>query len=137
MQKLGKLSFVGALAFWITTVVTSVLPIATEYRAAYTNWGIQHVWRGSLLMGMVIGGGVSYFLLRFMDKNPTENPMLKSMNLSTIALGLVIVLIDIPMAVKAPNTSMKYLFIGILFNTVRFLLLGFCIGNQSKKRFGT
>jgi len=130
--KLGKLTLAGGVAFWATTVATSLLPIAAEYRAAYTNWSIQLVWVNSLVAGTVIGGLTSYFFLRFMERNPTKNPIVKSMNLSAIALSMVILLIDIPMAVKAPNTSLKYLLIGILFNAVRFLFLGFCIGNQSK-----
>jgi len=135
--KLGKLTLAGGVAFWITTIVTSLLPIAAEYRAAYTNWSIQLVWVNSLVAGTVIGGIVSYFFLRFMGKNPTKNPIVKSMNLSAIALIVVILLIDLPMAIKAQNTSLKYLLIGILFNAVRFLLLGFSIGSLYKRLNGT
>jgi len=131
--KLGKLTIAGGLAFWAATVATSLLPIAAEYRAAYTGWSIHLVWVNSLLAGAVIGGIVSYFFLRFMGNNPTKNPIVKSMNLSAIAFCVVILLIDLPMAIKAQNTSLKYLLIGILFNAVRFLLLGFSIGSFYKK----
>ena len=77
-KKLFKLTIAGGLVFWATTIATSLLPIAAEYRAAYSNWSIQTVWVTSLLMGMVIGYGVSYFLLRYFDKIPSKNPILKS-----------------------------------------------------------
>ena len=78
--------------------VTSLLPIAAEYRAAFSNWSIQTVWvDSSLLAGMIIGFWVSYSLLRFFKKIPTKNPIIKSMILSSIALVIAIILIDVPM----------------------------------------
>lgn len=73
-----KLAIGGGVVFWATTIATSLLPIAAEYRAAFSNWSIQTVWVDSLFVGLIIGCGVSYFLLRFFDKIPTENPILKS-----------------------------------------------------------
>lgn len=54
----------GAAVFWATTVATSLLPLAAEYRAAYTNWKVQTVWVDSLFAGLIIACGVGYFLLR-------------------------------------------------------------------------
>ena len=54
-KKLFKLTIGGGLVFWATTIATSLLPIAAEYRAAYSNWSIQTVWVFSLPMGMIIG----------------------------------------------------------------------------------
>ena len=45
----------GAAAFWAATFVTSLLPIAAEYRAAFSNWRIQTVWIDSLFAGLIIG----------------------------------------------------------------------------------
>ena len=95
-KKLFKLTIGGGVVFWVITIVTSLLPIAAEYRAAFSNWSIQTVWVGSLLAGMIIGCCVSYFLLRFFDKIPTKNPILKSVILSFIALVIAIILIDVP-----------------------------------------
>ena len=77
-KKLFKLTVAGGLVFWVTTLATSLLPIAAEYRAAYSNWSIQTVWVTSFFMGMIIGYCVSYFLLRYFDKIPSKNPILKS-----------------------------------------------------------
>jgi hypothetical protein len=67
-KKLYKLTIGGGVVFWATTIATSLLPIAAEYRAAFSNWSIQTVWVDSLLVGMIIGCCVSYSLLRFFEK---------------------------------------------------------------------
>ena len=54
-KKLFKLTIAGGLVFWATSIATSLLPIAAEYRSAYSNWSLQTVWVSSLLMGMIIG----------------------------------------------------------------------------------
>ena len=77
LPMLFKLTVGGGVVFWATTFVTSLLPIAAEYRAAFSNWSIQTVWVASLFVGLIVGGIVSYYLLRFMDKNPSENPIIK------------------------------------------------------------
>ena len=71
----------GAAVFWTTTVATSPLPIAAAYRATYINWQIQTVWIDSLFAGLIIGGSLSYFLLRSLRKVPTKNPVLESARL--------------------------------------------------------
>jgi len=39
-KKLYKLTIGGGVVFWATTIATSLLPIAAEYRAAFSNWNI-------------------------------------------------------------------------------------------------
>ena len=70
--KLYKLTIGGGVVFWATTIAISLLPIAAEYRAAFSkrSWNIQTVWVDSLLVGMIIGCCVSYSLLRFIEKIP-------------------------------------------------------------------
>lgn len=133
LSSLSKLTIGGGVVFWATTFVTSLLPIAAEYRAAYSNWSIQTVWVGSLPVGIIIGCCVSYFLLRYMEKYPTKNPIQKSMKLSLIALIIAIVLIDVPQSIHGQNNSFYYFLIGVIFNTVRFLFLGLAIGNLYKR----
>ncbi len=58
-KNLLMLTIGGAAAFWATTVATSLLPIAAEYRAAHTNRKVQTVWVDSLFVGLIIGCGVS------------------------------------------------------------------------------
>lgn len=45
-----------------------------------------------------------------------------------IALVIAVILIDVPMSLHEPSASLYYLFIGVMFNTVRFLFLGIVIG---------
>ena len=132
-KKLFRLTIGGGAVFWVTTIVTSLLPIAADYRAAFSNWSIQTVWIASLPMGIMIGCCVSYILLRFFEKIPVRNPILKSVILSAVALVIAIILIDVPMILNDPGASLYYFLIGVLFNMVRFLLLGFSIGYLYKK----
>ena len=136
-KKLFKLTIAGGLVFWATTIATSLLPIAAEYRAAYSNWSIQTVWVTSLLMGMVIGYGVSYILLHYFDKIPSKNPMLKSMIISFIALIIAVILIDVPQSffgIRNSIDALYYFLIGVMFNIARFLLLGIVIGYLYNER---
>ena len=136
-KKLFKLTIAGGLVFWVTTIATSLLPIAAEYRAAYSNWSIQTVWVTSLLMGMIIGYCVSYFLLCYFDKIPSKNPVLKSMVISVIALIIAVILIDVPQSFFGMGNSSAALYfflIGVMFNVARFLLLGIVIGYLYNER---
>jgi hypothetical protein len=135
VKMLLGLTLGGGAVFWATSIATSLLPLAAEYRAAYSNWSVQTVWVGSLLMGMVIGGCVSYALLRSIDKNPARDPILRSVIFSFIALVIAILLIDVPQSFLVPGSSdtWYYFLIGVLFNAVRFLLLGVTIGYLYKK----
>jgi ABC-type transport system involved in cytochrome c biogenesis permease component len=137
LLKLSKLTIAGAAVFWVTTFVTSLLPIAAEYRAAYSNWSMQTVWMASLPVGIIIGCCVSYFLMRLMDKNPTRNPILQSVNLSLVALVIAIVLIDVPQSFHGQSDALYYFLIGVMFNLVRFLLLGLSIGYLYKRQYRT
>jgi len=132
---LSKLTIGGAVAFWITTIATSLLPIAAEYRAAFSNWSLQTVWIDSLFAGLIIGYGVSYSLLRFMDKNPIEDPILKSTILGFAALVIATILIDVPRTFLGSNHALYYFLIGVMFNTARFLLLGLVIGYLYKRLY--
>jgi len=138
-KKLFILTIGGGVVFWATTIATSLLPIAAEYRAAFSNWRIQTVWVDSLLVGLVIGGCVSYSLLRFIDKNPTKNPILKSTILGFIALVIAIILIDVPQSflLPGPSDALYYFLIGVMFNGARFLFLGSAIGYLYKRLYGS
>ncbi len=131
-RNLLVLSIGGAIVFWATTVATSLLPLATQYRAAYTSWKIQTVWVDSLFAGLIIGCGVSYFLLRSLNKAPTKDPIPGAARLGFVALVTITILVDVPRSLLAPGPghawSWYYFLVGLMFNAARFLLLGFAIG---------
>jgi len=136
-KKLFKLTIGGGMVFWATSIATSLLPIAAEYRAAYSDWSMQTVWFASFPMGMIIGYGVSWFLLRYFDKIPSKNPMLKSGILSFIALIIAVIVIDVPQSFLGMHNSfdtLYYFLIGVMFNVARFLLLGIVIGYLYNER---
>lgn len=137
VKKLFKLTIGGAVVFWITTVATSLLPIAVEYRDAFSNWSMQSVWLGSLIAGVIFGCCVSYFLLHFYVKIPARTPILKSVILSSIVFVLVILLIDVPMILQTSSDAIPYFFIGVAFNGIRFLLLGMSIGQLYSWLYGS
>jgi hypothetical protein len=129
----------GAAVFWATTIATSLLPIAAEYRAAYSNWKIQTVWVDSLFAGLIIGCGVSCFLLRSLNKFPTKDPILESAKLSSIALVIATILVDVPRSLLAPGPgdAWYYFLVGLMFNAERFLLMGIVIGYLYKRLYGS
>ncbi len=86
-KKLYKLTGAGGAAFWITDFVISVSPIAAEYRAAFSISYLPMALVEALVGGLIIGCCVSYFLLRFFDKIPTKNPILKALILSFVAMN--------------------------------------------------
>ena len=136
IKKLFTLAIGGGVAFWATTIATSLLPIAAEYRAAYSDWSVQTVWVASLPMGMIIGCCVSYALLRFFNKVSTQNPIFKSMILSFIALVIAMILLEAPASFRTSD-ALYYLLIGVIFNVPRFLFVGIVIGYLYKRLYGS
>jgi hypothetical protein len=134
-RKALLLAIGGGAMFWVTSIATSLLPIAAKYRAAFSNWSMQTVWIDSLPAGLIAGGCVSYCLLRLLEKNPARDPILNSVILSFIALVIATILIDVPRSFlpPGPKDALYYFLIGILFNTARFLFLGFVIGDLYKR----
>ena len=128
------LAIVGGLAFWAATIAISLLPIAAEYRAAESISNIQMVWVGSLPGGMIIGCLVSFSLLRFFDKIPTKNPILKSVILSFIALVIATILLEVPASFRASD-ALYYFLIDEMLNVPRFLVLGIVIGYLYKRLY--
>lgn len=129
IMKLCMLALAGGAAFWVTTFVTSLLPIAAKYRAAFSNWSVETVWISSLIAGIAFGCLVSYFLLRFYPGIPANGPIQKSVFLSSIALVIAIMLIDLPMLLRSQGDAINFFFIGVAFNAARFLLLGIAVGS--------
>lgn len=134
-KKLFLLTIAGGAAFWAATILTSILPIAASYRAAFSNWSIQTVWVASLPMGLVIGCCVSFLLLKRIAKKPAVKPVLAAISISVIVLIVAVLLFDVPMLLKTPNGSLHYFLIGVVLNTVRFLILGTAIGCLHKKLY--
>jgi len=131
-RKLFKLTGAGGAAFWITDFVLSVSPIAAEYKAAFSISYLPMALIGALVGGLVIGGCVSYFLLRFFDKLPTRNPILKALILSFAAM----LMIEVLSTLGNPNHASVYLLIDTGMNLPRFLALGIVVGHLYDKLNG-
>ena len=134
-EKLLKLTIGGGLAFWVTTIAISLTPIRAEFRAALSMSYVQSVLVEGLLGSLIIGCFVSFFLLRFFDKIPTKNPILKSVILGFVALGIVSILVGV--AASRTSDALHVFLIGEVLNVPRFLFLGIVIGYLYKRLYGS
>ena len=134
-KKLFKLTIVGGVVFWAVTFPFSLLPIAAVFRAALSISYVQMILVESVLGGMIISCGVSYFLLRFFNKIPTKNPILKSVILSFVVYVIVIILLGV--AASRTSDTLNIFLIGVTLNIPRFLLVGIVIGYLFKRLYGS
>jgi len=121
------LAVAGGLVFWLANFAISRTPIAAEYRAALSIAYLPMLIE-ALVGGLIIACCVSYFLLRFFDKIPTKNPILKSIILSFVVLIIVTISIGGPSSFLETSDVLRYFLIGTIFNCLRILALGIGIG---------
>ena len=134
-RKALVLAVAGGLGFWVANFAISRTPIAAEYRAALSISYLPMLLE-CLLGGLVIGFCVSYFLLRFFDKIPTKNPILKSVILSFIVI-IVTILIEVPASfLTTTSDALRFFLIGAVFNVLRILALGIVVGHLYDKLKG-
>jgi hypothetical protein len=127
-KKLFKLTIGGGVAFWAITVAFSLLPMMAEFRAALSMSYVENALVEPLFGGMIIVCCVSFFLLRFFDRIPTKNPILKSVILSFVVLGIVFILLGVAASRVGPGDALHIFLIGVTFNVPRFLFVGIVIG---------
>jgi hypothetical protein len=134
-KKLFKLTIGGGAAFWATTFAFSLLPIAAEFRAALSISYVQMILVESLIGGMIISCCLSYFFLRFFERIPTKNPILKSAILGFVALGIDLILIQV--AASRTSDALRVFLIGAVLNLPRFLFVGIVIGYLYQRLYGS
>ena len=133
-KKLFKLTIGGGVVFWAFTFAFSLLPIAAVFRAALSISYFQMIFVESVLGGMIISCGLSYIFLRFFEKIPTKNPIIKSAILGFVALGIVSILVGV--AASRTSDALNIFLIGVTLNTPRFLFVGTVIGYLYQKAAG-
>src|SRR5512143_2013332 len=126
-KEITILAVAGCLAFWLANFAISRTPIAAEYRAAMSI-SYYPMLLESLIGGLIIGLWVSYPLLRFFDKIPGNDPILKSIILSSIVLVIITILLGGPSSFFATNNVLRYFIMGTVFNVIRIFALGIAIG---------
>jgi hypothetical protein len=135
-RKVLILTMAGGSGFWLANFAISRTTIAAEYRAALSISYLPMLLE-SLLGGLIIGFCVSYFLIKFFNKIPTRNPILKSGILSFIALIIATILIEVPASLFTPTSdAWRYFIIGAVFNVLRIMALGIVIGYLYDKLAG-
>lgn len=133
-KKVFVLTLVGGLAFWLANIAISRTGIAAEYRAAMSI-SYYPMLLESLVGGLIIGLWVSYPLLRFFDRIPVKDPILKSFFLSSIVLVIVTILLGGPSSFYATSNVLRYFIIGTVFNVIRITALGIAIGYVCKRQY--
>jgi hypothetical protein len=127
------LTLVGGLAFWLANFAISRTPIAAEYRAAMSISYVPMLLE-SLIGGLVIGLWVGYPLLRFFDRIPVKEPILKSVILSSVVLVIVTILLGGPSSFYATQNVLRYFIISTVINVIRITALGVAIGYVCKRQ---
>jgi uncharacterized protein YacL len=133
-KKAFVLTLVGGLAFWLANFAISRTGIAAEYRAAMSI-SYYPMLLESLVGGLIIGLWVSYLLLRFFDRIPVKDPILKSVLLSSIVLVIVTILLGGPSSFYATSNVLRYFIIGTIINVIRITALGIAIGYVCKRQY--
>ncbi len=87
----------------------------------------------ALVGGLIIACLVSYSLLRFFNKIPTKNPILKSVILSFAA----IVIIEVLSTFGNLSNAYVFLLIDTVMNVPRILALGIVVGYLYKRLYGS
>jgi hypothetical protein len=131
-NKLIKLTLAGGVAFWIVDFAISISPVAAEYMAAFSISYLPLALVTALVGGLVIACFVSYFLLRFCERIPTKEPILKTLILSFVAIGVIEVLSTF----GNPSNAYVYLLVDTIMNIPRILALGIVIGYLYKRLYG-
>ena len=131
LKKVLVLTLVGGLAFWLANFAISRTPIAAEYRAAMSI-SYYPMLLESLIGGLIIGLWVSFLFLRFFDRIPVKDPMIKSILISFLVLLIVTISIGNPSIYQQTPDNMRYFIIGTVFNFIRILALGVAIGSSYK-----
>ena len=132
-KEMTILAVAGGMGFWVANFAISLTSIAAEYRAALSISYLPMLL-AALIGGLMIGFCVSYLLLRFFDKIPTQDPISKSVILTFIVLIIVTILIGGPSSFLATGNVLRYFIIGTMFNVIRILALGIVIGYLYDRR---
>ena len=124
LKKPLMLAATGSAAFWITDFVMAVSPIAAAYKAVFSFSSLPVALVEALAGGLVIAFVVSIVLLRFFERIPGKNPIIKALLLSFTAMAIIEVL----STYVDPAHASIYLLLDTGMNVPRFLALGFVIG---------
>lgn len=127
-KQLPLLTSAGAVGFWLANFAISRTLVAAEYRTALSIAYVPMLLE-ALFGGLILGACISYTLLHFFERLPMENPILKSLLLSSVALVVVTVLVEVPAKLLTPTIAdWRYFLVAGLFNIVRFSALGVAVG---------
>jgi len=117
------------------TSAFSLRPIAPVCRAVLSISHVQMILVVAFIGVLFITCGLSYILLRFFNKIPTKNPILKSALIGFAALCIVLILVYV--AASRTDDTLNIFLIGAVGNIPRFLFVGVVIGYLYKRLYGS
>lgn len=132
-KKVLELTLVGGLTFWLANFAISRTAIAADYRAAMSI-SYYPMLLESLFGGLIIGLWVSFPLVRFFNKIPAKDPVIKSIFLSTLVLIFSTITLGAPSSFFATSNVLRYFIFGTVFNVIRITALGIAIGYVCKRQ---
>jgi hypothetical protein len=133
LKKVLFLTLVGGLAFWLANFAISRTVIAADYRTAMSI-SYYPMLLESLIGGLFIGLWVSFPLLRFYNRIPGKNPIIKSILLSSLVLVIVTIVLGGPSSFFATSNVLRYFIISTVINVIRIAALGLAIGYVYKRQ---
>lgn len=124
----------GAVAFWSANLVISLTPIAADYRSAISVAYVPMLVEAAI-GGLLIASVVAWVLVRYPQRVPGTGPLSRALWLSTAALVLVTVFVEVPskLASGVPDPG-HWLLVATVFNVIRVLALGVAIGLVTRAR---
>jgi hypothetical protein len=127
-RRTAVLAATGAAAFWLANLLSSLTPVAADYRDALSISYLPMLVE-ALLGGLVVGLVVSHGLARFYERIPTSNSIGKALLLTLAALIVATLLLEFPAKfLNSVDDSVRLFLIALAFNGTRFLALGLAIG---------
>lgn len=118
----------GAVAFWSANLVISLTPIAAAYRSAFSIAYVPMLVQAAV-GGLLIATVVALVLVRYPERVPGTGPLSQALWLSTAALVLVTVFVEVPSKLRSGVSDPgHWLLVATTFNVIRVLALGLAIG---------
>jgi hypothetical protein len=123
----------GAVAFWSANLVISVTPIAAAYRSALSI-GYVPMLLEAAVGGLLIASAVALVLVRYPQRIPGTGPLSQAVWLSTAALILLTVLVEVPSKLRSGVSDPgHWLLVATAFNVIRVLALGLAVGLVTRR----
>ena len=128
-HRLLVLTVAGGTAFWAGTLTTSLLPIAAEYRTAFSISHARNLLIEAPVAGLLVGWCVAYLVHRFAERIPGSSPVAKAVFVSLGALVVAgLAIRGAGLLVQPTHPDLGWFAVGAALDLPRFVILGIALG---------